>query len=76
MKLLKLSRSGPTAPRASADPTRTAMCHKFICEDSVPSAAVRGLAAAGYVSGRTAGLLRLLDDSFSLHRLHVKSVPD
>ena len=28
------------------------------------------------VSGRTAGLLRLLDDSFSLQSLHIKSVPD
>jgi len=28
-----------------------------------------------YVSGRTAGLLRLLDDSFSLYHIHRMSAP-
>jgi hypothetical protein len=52
------------------------MRHHLVCQLDRPStAAWRRFAASGYVSGRIAGLLRLLDDSFSLHRIHVKNAP-
>ena len=78
MRVVKLSMIGATGSgiRYGAQRDGTVMRFRFHPRESMASAAVRRRAAAGYVSGRSAGILRLLDDSFSLQRIHVQSVPD
>jgi hypothetical protein len=74
---MKLSLSGNLcAGFGRRESRRSGMLHRLTKKDMFACPDLGREAGSGYVSGRMAGILRLLDDRFSLHSIHVKSAPD